>query len=62
MLAVGSERFFQDSEVESIEAYVKPSNQASLRLFAGAGFLNSSSEMIEGQEAVRFVLKRSASA
>jgi UDP-2,4-diacetamido-2,4,6-trideoxy-beta-L-altropyranose hydrolase len=61
MLAVGTERFFHDSEVESIEAYVKPSNKASLKLFAGAGFLNSSSEIIDGQEAVRFVLKRSAS-
>jgi UDP-2,4-diacetamido-2,4,6-trideoxy-beta-L-altropyranose hydrolase len=60
MLTVGTERFFHDSEVESIEAYVKPSNEASLKLFAGAGFVNSSSEIIEGQEALRFVLKRSA--
>jgi len=61
MLAVGTERLFHDSEVESIEAYVKPTNEASLKLFAGAGFEKSSLEIVEGQEAVRFVLKRSFS-
>jgi UDP-2,4-diacetamido-2,4,6-trideoxy-beta-L-altropyranose hydrolase len=58
ILAVGSERVFQDTEVEFIDAYVKPSNQASLKLFAGAGFQRFPSEVVEGQEGVHFVLER----
>jgi UDP-2,4-diacetamido-2,4,6-trideoxy-beta-L-altropyranose hydrolase len=60
ILAVATERFFQDSEVEFIDAYVKPTNEASLKLFAGAGFLRLPSEVIEGQEGIHFVLERSA--
>ena len=44
--------------VEFIDAYVKPSNEASLKLFAGAGFLRFPPEVIEGQEAIHFVLGR----
>jgi UDP-2,4-diacetamido-2,4,6-trideoxy-beta-L-altropyranose hydrolase len=60
ILAVGTERLFEDSQVEFIEAYVKPANKASLKLFEGAGFLRLPSEPIEGQEGIRFVLERSA--
>jgi UDP-2,4-diacetamido-2,4,6-trideoxy-beta-L-altropyranose hydrolase len=58
ILALGTERAFQDTEVEFIDAYVKPSNQASLKLFAGAGFQRFPSEVIEGQEGVHFVLEK----
>ena len=60
ILTVGTERLFEDSEVEFIDAYVKPANQASLKLFAGAGFLRTPAEVIQGQEDIHFVLKRSA--
>jgi RimJ/RimL family protein N-acetyltransferase len=60
ILTVGTERLFEDSEVEFIDAYVKPANQASLKLFAGAGFLRFPAEIILGQEGIHFVLKRSA--
>jgi hypothetical protein len=51
---------FEDSEINFIDAYVKPENEASLKLFAGAGFLRYPSGTIEGQEAIHFVLERSA--
>lgn len=57
---MGTERLFEDSEVEFIDAYVNPANEASLRLFAGAGFLQFRSEVIEGEQGVHFVLERSA--
>jgi UDP-2,4-diacetamido-2,4,6-trideoxy-beta-L-altropyranose hydrolase len=60
ILAVGTERLFEDSRVDFIEAYVKPVNKASLKLFEGAGFLRLPSGLIEGQEGVRFMLERSA--
>ncbi len=60
ILTVGTERLFEDSEVEFIDAYVNPANEASLKLFAGAGFLQLCSEVIEGQQGVHFVLERSA--
>ena len=60
ILRVGIERLFQDSAVEFIDAFVKPSNEASLKLFAGAGFKRLPPEIIEGQEAIHFVLGRDA--
>jgi UDP-2,4-diacetamido-2,4,6-trideoxy-beta-L-altropyranose hydrolase len=60
ILTVGTERLFEDSEVEFIDAYVKPANQASLKLFAGAGFLRFPAEVIQGQEGIHFVMERSA--
>jgi UDP-2,4-diacetamido-2,4,6-trideoxy-beta-L-altropyranose hydrolase len=59
ILAVATERLFQDCEAESIDAYVKATNEASLKLFAGAGFSRFGSEVIEGQEGIRFKLARS---
>jgi UDP-2,4-diacetamido-2,4,6-trideoxy-beta-L-altropyranose hydrolase len=58
MIALGIEKLFQESAVEFIDAYVKPSNEASLSLFARAGFTRLPSIVIEEQEAVHFVLGR----
>jgi len=60
ILSVATEMAFADSEINFIDAYVKPENEASLKLFAGAGFLRYPSGTIEGQEAIHFVLERSA--
>jgi UDP-2,4-diacetamido-2,4,6-trideoxy-beta-L-altropyranose hydrolase len=60
VLTLATEEFFQDSEVEFIDAYVKPGNEASLRLFTSAGFLRRRSKVIEGQEGIHFVLERKA--
>jgi len=59
ILAVATERLFQESEVEAIDAYVKPTNEASIKLFAAAGFVRLPAEVIEGQESIHFVLQRS---
>lgn len=60
MLAVAVERLFQDSAAEVIDAYVKPTNEASVRLFSGGGFLQVETQTIEGQQAMHFVLMRKA--
>ncbi len=60
ILAVGTERIFRDTGVEFIDAYVKPTNLVSLKLFAGAGFQQFPSEIIDGQEGIHFVLERTA--
>lgn len=60
ILTIAIEEFFRDSEAESIDAYVKPTNEPSLKLFAAAGFVRVSPAVIEGQEAVHFVLGKSA--
>jgi len=60
IMTVAAEQLFQDSEAEIIDAYVKPANEASARLFSVAGFQRSSTQSIDGQEAVHFVLSRKA--
>jgi UDP-2,4-diacetamido-2,4,6-trideoxy-beta-L-altropyranose hydrolase len=60
LLGLATARLFEESEVDFIDAYVKPANEASLRLFAGAGFERLPSKKIEGQEGVHFMLPRSA--
>jgi UDP-2,4-diacetamido-2,4,6-trideoxy-beta-L-altropyranose hydrolase len=59
ILGVATERLFQESEVEAIDAYVKPTNEASIKLFTGTGFVRLPAEKIEGQEGVHFILHRS---
>lgn len=58
IMALALEEFFRHSEIDFIDAYVKPSNQASLMLFAAAGFLRHPPKVIEGQEAVHFVMEK----
>jgi UDP-2,4-diacetamido-2,4,6-trideoxy-beta-L-altropyranose hydrolase len=59
LLTLATEKVFQDSAIQCIDAYVKPANAPSLKLFMGAGFVRVSLASIEGQEAVHFVLERS---
>ena len=58
ILTVATEKLFHDSDIEFIDAYVKPTNESSRRLFAGAGFRPLPPAIIEGQEALHFVLER----
>lgn len=53
-LAVG--KFFQEYEADFIDAFVKPANVASLKLFENAGFERVAPAVVEGQEAVHFVM------
>jgi RimJ/RimL family protein N-acetyltransferase len=61
ILTMAIEEFFRLSEeIEVIDAYVKPSNEASLKLFTAAGFVRFPRAEIDGQEAVHFVLQKPA--
>ena len=62
LLTLATEKVFQDSAIECIDAYVKPANASSLKLFMSVGFIRLSSESIEGQEAIHFVLERNGTA
>ena len=59
ILTVATEKIFQDFEIDYIDAYVKPTNEPSMKLFAGAGFFPVPSTVIEGQKAAHFMLERS---
>ena len=59
-LAMATEDLFRNTCATTIDAYVKPDNDASLRLFARAGFRQEAPEMIRGQRAVHFVLEKNA--
>lgn len=61
ILTLAVEKFLRERETDFIDAFVKPANAASLRLFEKAGFERLASAAIEGQEAVHFVLQRNAS-
>jgi RimJ/RimL family protein N-acetyltransferase len=58
LLLLACERVFAESDVKQIDAYVKPDNEPSLRLFAGAGFVREGTESLHGQAAVHFVHKK----
>ena len=60
MLHLATEQLFQDSTISAIDAFVKPSNQRSLRLFEAAGFCKQGIERIQGEQAVHFVLAKRA--
>lgn len=62
LLTLATEKVFQDSAIECIDAYVKATNTPSQRLFIGAAFHRLSSESIEGQQAIHFVLERNGAA
>jgi UDP-2,4-diacetamido-2,4,6-trideoxy-beta-L-altropyranose hydrolase len=58
LLAVAVQKVFDDSAVEFVDAYVKPANEASLKLFMGAGFVRLQRKIIDGQEGIHFVLAK----
>jgi len=58
ILAMATEDLFRITVVTQIDAYVKPNNTASLRLFERAGYARERDETIRGHKAIHFVLKR----
>jgi UDP-2,4-diacetamido-2,4,6-trideoxy-beta-L-altropyranose hydrolase len=58
VLAMATEDLFRTSAVKEIDAYVKPNNAASIRLFVRAGYTRERIETINGQQAVHFVFKK----
>jgi len=60
VLAMATEDLFRTTAVMQIDAYVKPNNAASLRLFTRSGYVLERAEMISGHQAVHFALERAA--
>jgi UDP-2,4-diacetamido-2,4,6-trideoxy-beta-L-altropyranose hydrolase len=58
LLLLACERVFADSFTTCIDAYVKPENRISLRLFAAAGFTRQGTATISDQPAIHFVLNK----
>jgi UDP-2,4-diacetamido-2,4,6-trideoxy-beta-L-altropyranose hydrolase len=59
MLFLATEELFRNSGVTAIDAFVRVSNQPSIRLFEGAGFRKAGVETVHGDQAIRYVLDKS---
>ena len=59
ILFLVTEELFQTSRVTAIDAFVRTSNQPSIRLFEGAGFRKAGVETVQGDQAIRYVLDKS---
>ena len=62
VLAMATDALFRTTEVFQVDAHVKADNAASMRLFAGAGYVEHRVEMIRNQQAFHFILKKPATA
>ena len=58
ILSMAAEELFRKTVVTAIDAYVKPSNEASLRLFTKAGFSSGAPASVGGQLALHFTLQK----
>jgi UDP-2,4-diacetamido-2,4,6-trideoxy-beta-L-altropyranose hydrolase len=61
IIAMATEELFRSTDVTTIDAYVKPMNEASLQLFLRAGFKQQDTRTIHGQPAVHFILQKNGS-
>ncbi|MGC2194821.1 MAG: UDP-2,4-diacetamido-2,4,6-trideoxy-beta-L-altropyranose hydrolase [Terriglobales bacterium] len=59
MLFLATEDLFRNSGATAIHAFVRTSNQPSMRLFEGAGFRKVGVETVHGDQAIRYVLDKS---
>lgn len=57
-LRIASARFLGATRASEVLAYIKPTNQASIRAFERAGFLHAGSSALRGHEAVCMRLSR----
>lgn len=58
LLRLGAQKLFNLTEVGKVNAYIKPDNQTSVHAFTKAGYKAAGAEMIRGQKALHFVLRR----
>lgn len=58
IIKMGTQKIFSATDVETVHAYVKPSNAASKRAFVKAGFDLNDEVLIKEQTALHFVLRR----
>jgi UDP-2,4-diacetamido-2,4,6-trideoxy-beta-L-altropyranose hydrolase len=60
VLAMATEDLFRTTPVKQIDAYVKPNNTASIRLFMRAGYSRERIGIVGGHQAIHFVLEKAA--
>jgi len=58
LLFLATEELFQTSGVSAIDAFVRLSNEPSVRLFEGAGFHSLGVETVQGDQALHYTLDR----
>jgi len=58
ILRMANVELFRRANVDRVDAYVKPHNDLSLRLFVSAGFEPGEELLVSGQRAIHFVLRR----
>jgi UDP-2,4-diacetamido-2,4,6-trideoxy-beta-L-altropyranose hydrolase len=58
LLTLAVEALFRDTKTSIIDAYIRPTNEASLQLFTRAGFLREGSAVVSDQPAIHFTLER----
>jgi len=56
------EEFFRSTVVQTVHAYIKPANTASIRVFEGATFSYTATETMKGQTALHYVCQRRVNA
>jgi UDP-2,4-diacetamido-2,4,6-trideoxy-beta-L-altropyranose hydrolase len=61
VLEMATADLFRTSAVTRIDAYVRPNNSASLRLFTRAGYTRERDTMIRDRQAIHFVLEKETS-
>ena len=60
-LSLAVEELFRSTSATVIDAYVKPTNESSLRMFLNAGFRRQQSTVFAGQPAVHLILEKNRS-
>jgi UDP-2,4-diacetamido-2,4,6-trideoxy-beta-L-altropyranose hydrolase len=58
VLFLATHQLFENTRTTSIDAFVRPSNEPSVRLFEGAGFRNLGVESVYGDRAIHYVLDK----
>jgi UDP-2,4-diacetamido-2,4,6-trideoxy-beta-L-altropyranose hydrolase len=58
LLFLATEELFGNTRVKFIDAFVRQTNQPSIRLFEGAGFRNMGVETVHGDQAIHYVLEK----
>lgn len=58
LIRKASQKFWASYDVHTIHAYIKPSNEASVRAFVKASFNELAQKMVRGSQARHFILKR----
>ncbi|MEH2349515.1 MAG: UDP-2,4-diacetamido-2,4,6-trideoxy-beta-L-altropyranose hydrolase [Nostoc sp.] len=58
LIKLASKQIFSDFDITRINAYIKPSNQASVRAFSKAGFQSMGITTLQGHQAILFIIDK----